>query len=288
MSLCGTKVQYLIWLAIVSVTGVVAGCHTPEAQFPRIINEAAPLPPEVRARFGTIGVLPVRAATNAYFYPPPNRAEVFDRVAGKAFDSTYNHTSGRGVDGFASKITASTIAAVTGGTLASIIKGVPPEEFERSQAALRKALAEESLSDGIQRQLVDAMTATRLPNVLVLSDAAVAKAKVDGRLNDLSALASQGVHSVLEIRVAEVSFELKTGFNPDIAFSPQVVATLRSVADGSVLYSRYFEYRGEQRKFTTWAADDARAFRTEVGLASREFARAILEQLMTPAPDGSR
>lgn len=268
---------------------VTSGCSTPEKHFPRIINEPAPLPAEVRARFGRMGMLPVGAATNVFFYPPPNRAEVFNRVAGRTFDSTYDHVQSRGPDGFASKVMASTIGAVTGGALASLIKGVPPEEFEASQAALRKALNEESLPAEIQHELEAAITNAHLPALTIVSESAVASARAEsGRLNDLPALRSQGLETVLEIHVTEVSFELNTGFNPDIAFSPQIIVQVRSVTGGSVLYSRYFEYRGEQRKFTTWAGDDARAFRDEVGFAAREFARVILEHFASEPADGPR
>jgi hypothetical protein len=229
-----------------------------------------------------MGVLPVGAATNIFFYPPPSRAEVFNRVAGRTFDSTYDHVRSRGPGEFASKVMASTIGAVTGGALASLIKGVPPEQFEASQAALRKVLDEESLPAGIQHELEAAITNTHLPALTIVPESAVASARDEsGRLKDFSALRSQGLETVLEIHVTEMSFELNTGFNPDIAFSPQIIAQVRSVAGGSVLYSRYFEYRGEQRKFTTWADDGARAFRDEVGFAAREFARVILEHFVS-------
>lgn len=278
-----------IWVFLGALALGLVGCSSPpEQHFPRIINEAAPLQVETRVRFGIIGVMPVSATTNFTMYAPPKRAEVFERVAGRTFDWNYENTKGRGPDGFAAKITSSMIAGLTGGALAAMIKGVPPEEFERSQATLRKALQEQSLAGDVQRELISAITNTRVPGVVVLTDAAVAKAREEGGLDDVSSLAAQGIDTVLEIRIAEISFELKSGFNPDIAFSPQIVAQVRRVLDGSIVYARYFEYRGEERKFTTWAGEDAREFRGEVKIAAREFARAVLEHYTSSSLEAPR
>jgi hypothetical protein len=193
-----------------------------------------------------------------------------------------NTHAGHGVDNALGKLFHGTIVSLSAAALASLVKGVPEGNFERSHAALRHALTNETLGLGIYGELSAAIRASDIPQVKVLSESALAKIKTDARTTDLSPLLEQGVDSVLEIGMTEIAFEMKKGFNPDISFAPQVTVNVRRVLDGAVLHTKFFEYRGAERKFTDWGAEDARSFRYEMRQAEREFARVMLDYFLSP------
>ena len=63
-------------VAVTVLIAACAGCHTPDDNFSRIINEPAPLPADVRASFGTVGVLPESRAAQESPPLPASPAEL--------------------------------------------------------------------------------------------------------------------------------------------------------------------------------------------------------------------
>lgn len=276
-------VQFWLRAALVIALAIAAGCQSPERLFPRIVNEAAPVRPELRARFGVIGVLPVAWATNIQFAAPAGRNEAFDKVPSRAWEKTYRTMeSDDNTRAEVVRLAASSVLSLSPSAISAFISGVPEADYRRAQDAMRLALAEKRIDAGVQSEIAAALHANKVPGVVVLPLAAMAKIKSVGDQADLSGLASEGIDTVLDISVAQIGFEVVRGENPDIAFAPELVAHVRSVVDGRVLHSQFFDYRGEQRKFTEWGAHDAAALRRELAFVDREFARAILEHFLPP------
>ncbi len=65
-------------------------------------------------------------------------------------------------------------------------------------------------------------------------------------------------------------------------------ATLRRSRDGQQLYSCPVQYLSPERKFTEWAAHDAKLFREKLRKCYRELSAAMVDQLVargTVPPD---
>ena len=89
----------------------------------------------------------------------------------------------------------------------------------------------------------------------------------------------QGTATALEIQVVSAALQGRQGPNPPLALCVEARGTLVRVVDGTELYSCPVCYRSEQRKFTKWAADDARLFRQELERCYHEVSVTIADQL---------
>ncbi len=94
-------------------------------------------------------------------------------------------------------------------------------------------------------------------------------------------LGSQGADTALEIHVLSAALNGTDGINPPLAVCVEAQATLLRVRDGQKLYSCPVHYRSAGRKFTEWAANDARLFRQELEQSYRESGRAIVDHLVS-------
>lgn len=256
------------------------GCSTIPTDFPRIVNEPAPVDAATRARFGRIAVLPPAAATNVYFSPPADKGQVFQRVAGKAFDTTMeplDHTTIRtpyDLGGVVLYVGVMGAVSLTAGAIAGAIIGVTDREFQACETAFRTALEEEPMTLEIQRALTKSLGAAHATNVSLLPEQALTKLGTPGGL-DLHPLAADGFDSVLDIRVMDVGFEFQPGYNPDLSFAPKVSVRVIRIRDGAVLHASSLDYRGSKRPITRWAESNARPFRKELRKAGKTFAAEI-------------
>ena len=71
-------------------------------------------------------------------------------------------------------------------------------------------------------------------------------------------LLSQGADTALEIHVENAMLAGNGGINPKLALCVEARATLLRSRDGQQLYSCPVQYRSQGRKFTEWAAHDAK------------------------------
>ena len=94
-----------------------------------------------------------------------------------------------------------------------------------------------------------------------------------------SSLADKGIDTVLEIGVAELRFEGK-GINPPLTLFVSVRVRLIRVSDETELYVYTLDPPSTNaRKFTEWAADDARPLRDELEDFNQYLAKHIVEKL---------
>ena len=95
-----------------------------------------------------------------------------------------------------------------------------------------------------------------------------------------SSFVSEDADRVLEIQVRTAGLTGDGGVNPSLAFCLNAQATLFRVSDRAELYSCPVQYRGEKRKFTQWAAHDARLFRQELQRCYHDVSTTIVGQLV--------
>jgi len=255
-----------------------AGCATEEPGFPRIINEPAPVPPLVRARFGVVGILPSAAAASLHFYQPVLPPEAGINLAEKAYREMDRHLDSGNPAGEMSRTTLNTLLSLSPTAVGDVVPGVPVPGFKACQEGLRRAMAEEPLDAGLDRELAKELGPLRGSNVVILPAAAVSKVKALPYAADFSALADDGVDSVLDIRVTDIAFEWRRGANPELSLAPKLAVYVIRVLDGRVLHASFLDYRGLRHRLAEWGANDARAFRIEMALAEKAFADSIIEQ----------
>jgi hypothetical protein len=270
-------------IMLVVASGALTACRT-NHDFPRIINEPVPLAESIRRDFGVVGVLPVAMATNVHWNRPKDRGETFGIVGGKTWNHLADSVEWKGTfdkDDLASDgmtLGFITLVSLTAGTIGALAVGVPEQQFRQCDANFRQALKEEPFDAGIQNQIGKLLARKPVTNIHLLPESALAKIKLHGEKVDLSMFAAQGIDSILDIRVSEVGFELRSGINPELAFAPEVTISLIRVSDGTIRHFSCLNYRGKKRSFTAWAENTAKPFRAEMTRAERQFARTIAEQ----------
>lgn len=265
---------------------LLCGCQTREPAFPRIVNEPAPLPEAVRGSFGRMAILPPAAATNIHFARPLVPAAVSQRMAMRTYAKLENATrnSEGKLEDAVGRIAFNALVAAGVGAVSGMVSGVSEAEFQRCQARLRTALAEEPLEAGMETELKRIGNRLSRTNVVLLSEQDLSRIKLRGSRADFSDLLELGIESVLDIRPGDVGFEYRPGVNPEMAFTPEVLIYVLRTIDGAVLHASYLEYRGSERQFVHWAANDAKAFRIELNLAARAFAQSVVEQYFAVDP----
>jgi hypothetical protein len=171
---------------------------------------------------------------------------------------------------------------------AAIARAVPQKRLAKASAALRKA----ALDIRPDVELVNHVTQNLGPNkarpALMVSDSPTGggprSATSDRRLEPETAL---------EIHVRKAGLTGGKGVNPKLALEMDLQVRLFRTADGKDICSYPVHYRTEGRRYTSWAADDARLFRAESARCYGEVSKAITHHLVsqgfvaplgTPAP----
>jgi hypothetical protein len=93
-------------------------------------------------------------------------------------------------------------------------------------------------------------------------------------------LLNHGADAVLETHVQSAMLAGDAGINPKLALCVEARATLLRSRDGQPLYSCPVQYRSQGRKFTEWAAHDAKFFREELHKCYRDLGAAMADQLV--------
>ena len=84
--------------------------------------------------------------------------------------------------------------------------------------------------------------------------------------------------SVLEIRVKKPALRSEEGeINPPMAFQMEVEARFSRVEESEWLGNFSTKVRSQDRKFTEWAANDARLLREEIDASVEQVAARIVE-----------
>jgi hypothetical protein len=101
---------------------------------------------------------------------------------------------------------------------------------------------------------------------------------------------SRAGDKALEIEVLSAVLKGDGSFNPSLAVHLEARATLLRSDDGREIYSCPVHYRGPARKFTAWAANDAKLFREELQRCYGKLSGTVIDQLVARrliAPGGN-
>ena len=222
---------------------------------------------EVRTTLGTIGVVPADVIPETQF-KGPTRGRLHGAWKG-AMEALEGAGGGMGVGGPGAIIVIPIVIgvfAVTGMTVGAIM-AESGSEVKEVEATLTKAPGELKVQETFRdRVLQEAREQTRHNFVLIQDQA------------PYSSLADKGIDTVLEVGLVGLRFEGE-GVNPKLTLVMNVRARLVRVQDETNVYSDNWTYSASGRKFTKWAADNAKQFREEVDRACQSLAEQIVKQL---------
>ena len=252
-----TRYSIVIWLSITLLLLQWGCAHAPP--YPQPPSE------EVRAALGTIGVVSA-AVTSETQLKGPTRGKLHGAGKGAAYGALQGM-----VAGLEAYIIGAPVFGAIGGTIGLGLGAIiarSGSEVKETEAALTKALGELKVQETIRdRVLEEAREKTQHTFVLVEDQV------------PYSSLADKGIDTVLEVGVLELKFEGK-GINPPLTLVMSVRARLIRVSDETELYVYTLDPPSTNaRKFTEWAADDARPLRDELEDINQYLAKQIVEKL---------
>jgi hypothetical protein len=250
-----------------------------------------PKPPseEMRAQFGTIGIVSATSNPKIQFHPEFAKGRLSGAgigfSAGLGVGVLYGAVSGAAAStpsgGFLIPFLAAGGAAIGGviggvyGGIAGAVNAVPKKEAQRIEATAKNAF------DGIDIQKT--MAASVSKNSLELPDYAfVLLGEEDLIISppyDFSFLNERGIDTVLELNAKSGGFKEGKGKDPFIAFFIKVHTRLIRTSDGKEIYSKEFEYKSSKYRSAEWFDTDARLLREEIDICFKELPKQIVEEL---------
>jgi hypothetical protein len=173
---------------------------------------------------------------------------------------------------------------------AGAIRGVSARKYQLADTQLTRATRSSRPAAGVAQAVAETL-GQRCNVAVVLLDKtrdhgeqlATARPAVSNRLvswpGDGPALPRAGSR-VLEVEVLSAALQGDGSVNPSLAVYLEARATLLRGDDGREIYSCPVHYRGRGRKFTAWAANDAKLFREELQRCYRELSATVTDQLV--------
>jgi hypothetical protein len=259
----------------------------------------SPLPLEVRAELGKVGVVSGR------FVP----ATVVERpVAGKVREAAKGAAGGAlagaalvaggfvhgGCSGDACGfvavvmlgvlIGAATVGAVTGAVIGAVTTESVVKARE-AEVALQYAFAELKIQETFRDRLVTIARDEARLDLIPVTDPSPTDPDVDV---DYRPLVAQGLNTILEVSVTRLGLIGDRSGNPPLTLSMTTRVRVIRSGDGAELYRQELHHQKGSRKFVEWAAHDAQAFRRALDAAytdlSREIVRLVAPSIPAPAP----
>jgi hypothetical protein len=219
--------------------------------------EPAPLPPELRAQLGRVGVVAARFAP--------------------ALEATRPRTG---------KLRWAALGFLLGGPLYALIGAGSAEWADRAQkaeAALQHAFAELKIQQALRDRLVALARDEARLDVGPGGDVGPARPE---EATDYRRLAAEGVDTVLEVSVTRLGLVTREEApNPRLALTMTTRVRLVRSGDGVELYREELSHRSGSRKFVEWATHDAQAFRGNLDAAYTNVAREIIRLTLPPPPE---
>ena len=266
--------------ALTAVAVLVSACTT----------MPSPPTPEVRAKLGQVAVV-------ALPQPPEGEFHTFAKgravgtakgaLGGGLYGLAYAAGTGAGGGPYASAAMAiaALVFTVVGAGMGAIVgheTAVPAKTAQEIQSRIEAVLGSMRLSDGVAEAL--RARAIERPDVATRGFRQTAYA------SSYTALADQGVDTVLEISIPVAGFRGGEGKAPSIAFYMTARVRALRAGDNHEHYARDFLYSSPERSFGDWFADGAAPFAREFESATRALAERILDELFLvtafPFPSG--
>jgi hypothetical protein len=175
-------------------------------------------------------------------------------------------------------------------------RGVQPQSLRKAEARLSQVAARTQPHEQLALQLAQCLIPQTSQHVLLVnhsapsepaSAAALSRRSSHGPDNSLPQdqtvnrhLPSQDADLALEIDVRSARLDGDAGINPKLALCVEAQATLVRRSDGEVLYSQPVRYRGNARTLLSWAAREAKPFRSELQHCYTQMSSALVKQLL--------
>ena len=252
-----------------------------------------PKPPyeEMRAQFGTIGIVSASSSPKNQFHPEFAKGRLSGAskgagvgtgagaLYGLSLVTRGGSCSGQGcgvvvIIAAASAAIGGVVGGVAGG-ITGAANAVPKEEARRIEATVKNAF------DGIGIQ--ETVAASVFKNSSELPDYTFILLHQDDSIispeYDFSLLREKGIHTILELNVKGGGFKEGKGKNPLIALFMKVHTRLIRTADGKEIYSREFEYKSSTHSSNDWLDADAPLLRNEIDNCFKELPSQIVEEL---------
>jgi len=250
-----------------------------------------PTSEEMRAQFGTIGIVSARSTPKIQFHPEFAKGRLSGAGIGAGIGtgvgalyglSLMAHggsCSGYSCGAMAVLAAASaTIGGAIGGVAGGIrgaVNAVPKGEAQKIEATVKNAF------DGIGIQKTMAVSVFK--NSLELPDYVFVLLEEEDFIIstplDFSFLNERGIHTVLELNVKGGGFKEGRGKNPLIALFMKVHTRLIRTKDGKEIYSRELEYKSSKHSSADWFDMDARLLRDEIDNCFKGLPKQIVEEL---------
>lgn len=242
-----------------------------------------PLAPDLRATLGTIGVVSRGKSPDLDWSAPTTGVGSGAGVGLKMWWALSSQPQGCG-----NGVCALTLPFFAlGGAIYGGVAGESPEAIANAEAALKEAMAGIHLQAALQESIFQkARDRTRYVVVLVQPSDLLGP----GTESQYSALADQGVTTVLEVGVSQFALIGKyIGHNPPMMLAVNADAKLIRAKDGEVIYTLPVKYSSIHREFVEWAANNGQALRSEITSIPQFLANEILWRMFSsdllPVPE---
>lgn len=267
---------------------IQSGC----VQFPR--NLPPPPSESVRAGFGTIGVVSAQYLPKSDFQVPAKgwlagagRGSANWAAAGASapLQGGSGGSGGGGIVLLALSVAAGTI----GGLAGSVVGGAnaePAEKVSGSETVLSNAIASLKTQESLRDRFVQVGQSQTREHLVVLPGLGPAspEEKIDYCFHS-----EKSIDTVVEIAIDSFGLAGPWDVNPSLAFFMDSQIRVMRTTDCGELYATSLKYRGGERTFCEWAANDARPFYEELDRAYQALAEKITEELflvyLSPAND---
>jgi hypothetical protein len=250
-----------------------------------------PVSEEMRARFGTIGIVSAPSNPRIQFHPEFGKGRLSGAGKGVAVGTGAGALLGLSLiayggscrgEGCVGMVIVAAASAAIGGLVGGVIGGikgvanaVPKKQVQRIEAAAKNAF------DGMGIQKTMALNVYRTS--LELPDYVFVLLKEEDLIistpYDFSFLREKGINTVLALNVKGGGFKEGKGKNPLIALFMRVHTRLIRTMDGKEIYSRKFEYKSSKHNAADWFDTDARLLRDEIDNCFKELPKQIVEEL---------
>ena len=174
---------------------------------------------------------------------------------------------------------------------AGAIRGVSEDKYRAADSQMTKAVRSNRPTAELAREIAQTL-GPRCSESVVLLD----KPRDDGEQLALARPAAgqpmlaswrgdgpaipRAGDKALEIEVLSAALQGDGSVNPSLAVHLEARATLLRGDDGREIYSCPVHYRGRARKFTAWAANDAKLFREELQRCYGELSGTVIDQMI--------
>ena len=176
------------------------------------------------------------------------------------------------------------------------VRGLSPKTVQEAEAILAEAANQTRPHEELAFQVAQQLAPQISQPVVLVRQSAVPGAEGEatfiqcaarstlaplaGRQTSGAYLLSQGAATALEIHVESATLAADAGINPKLALCVEARATLFRSRAGQQLFSCPVHYRSQARRFTEWAARDAKLFREELQKCYHDLSARMVVQLV--------